>query len=433
MVLWLTRGLVLLAFSGCSYDPAELAPDELETLAQPIVNGVKDPGHPAVGMLTVKGSGNCTATLVGTHTVLTAAHCVVEEKTPPFTLRPKIGWSPDGGGTIINATSVVYHPDYTGISSQNYDVAVVLLSKKAAVKPRLVATKPPVKGEKITLVGYGITSDDAGDFGTKRKAQNTIGKVTATEIVFYGATGNVGNICNGDSGGPTFAQRDGEEVLVGVHSWGEDDCGVAEHDARADVYHGWIKQQSQGNLYEVAPKDTKPPEVQILSPSAQAQVAPSFQVEVSAQDDTALDRVELFLDGALHHSLQQEPFSFSMSSLEAGSHNLRAEAVDKAGHRSATLVTVTVVDQGDDTSDPVPPAPAPTAPPGVPPPPAADPQPPDAWPQHNEMVGGCSWSYGTRPALPLLLLLLGLLSLYRIKNAAGSLCLRGRPRPSSDR
>jgi len=409
--------LVLMALSwGCGYDLTELAPEELAALGSPIVNGQMDPGHPAVGMLTSQGSGVCTATLVGTRTVLTAAHCVVNG----FSLAPQLGWSPDGISPPIPAAQVVYHPSYSQTAGgMNGDVAVVRLAQEVSgITPQLVAKTPPQTGETITLVGFGYTADGAaGTFGTKRKATNTIGKVTATEIVFYGAAGGVGNICNGDSGGPAFAMRDGQEVLVGIHSWGESACGVAEHDARADIHYSWVEQQAQGNLQQPSPKDLQPPKIQIVSPAPQAQVKSSFQVQVAAQDDVGVTMVELYVDGKLSASTKQTPYAFQVTGLAPGAHNLRAEALDQAGQRSSTLVSVTVAAEGD-SPDPSP-SPAPQ-PPGSPPqPPDGNPQlpgvPPGAPTDGPQLLGSCSIGGPTAvspwpqllPLLALLLVLVG--------------------------
>jgi V8-like Glu-specific endopeptidase len=404
---------VFVVLGGCGYDPAELSAEELESLSSPIVNGTPDPGHPAVGMLTSDGYGICTATLIGRHTLLTAAHCVVNEKQAPYTVNTHLGWSRDGGATIIPAASAVFRPGYgsTG-SGLNNDVAVVRLVKDVNLTPMRVATSAPAAGEHITLVGYGYTADSApGTFGTKRKASNQIGKVTATEIVFYGATGSVGNICSGDSGGPAFAQRNGQEVQVGIHSWGEGVCGVAEHDARADVHHGWIKQQAQGDLYQGPPQDKQPPKVQIVNPSPKAQVAPSFKVQVAAQDDVSLKRVELYLDGALRGTLQQMPFTFPLNGLAAGTHTLRAEAVDRAGHRASVLTSVTVAGSGGAAAPSQPTAPStPTAP--------AAPAAPSATPD-TQFHGACNMAPGSSRAPLLPLLLIGLLALRRRRGRRG--------------
>jgi len=393
---------------GCSYDPAELSPDELRTLESSIVNGKADPGHPAVGMLTTQGYGICTATLVGTHTVVTASHCVVNEDHPPYTLRQQIGWSRDGVSAPIPAATVIYHPDYDhGAGGLDHDIAVLRLSQDVTdITPRRIAQTPPAVGEDITLVGFGYTADSASStFGTRRLAQNTIGKVTPSEIVFYGANGGVGNICSGDSGGPAFAVRGGEELLVGIHSWGEGECGVAEHDARADIHHGWVAQQAQGNLYDGAQADLQPPKVQILSPAPQTQVSASFQVNVSAEDDVEVSRVELFVDGKLFDSRQTAPYTFVVDGLAAGAHSIRAEAVDSAGQRASASVTVQVAGGSQD------PQPNP-ANPASPDPQPTDPANPQSPADPGTLVGACNLGAGA-PSGPPVLLGLVLLPLLR--------------------
>ena len=55
----------------------------------PIVNGTTDSEHPAVGLLVLHltaGTAQCTGTLVGKHTVLTAAHCVEDVTSATFSL-----------------------------------------------------------------------------------------------------------------------------------------------------------------------------------------------------------------------------------------------------------------------------------------------------------------------------------------------------------
>jgi len=398
-----TVSMVVL-WAGCSYDPAELS--QLEAA---IVNGTFDPGHPAVGVLASQGEGICTGTLVGTHTVLTAAHCVVQEDQPPYTLRPQQGFSHNGQAYPIPAVSVVYHPAYDGKIFDN-DVAVVRLSQDLPIPPVLVAKTAPTVGEKIEIVGYGVTSDDANDFGTKRRASNTIGQVGPTQYIFYGASGNIGSQCYGDSGGPSFAVRGGKELQIGVHSWGPGTCGTAEHDARADAFYGWIKQQAQGNLHESASlEDAKPPDVKILTPAPSATVASAFPVEVSAHDDIGVVRVELLVDGQLVNTQQQPKGNcqFQVNGLPAGSHNLRAEAVDASGKRGSALVTVMVQQQQ--------PGPNPDPPPPLPnPDPPVNPAVPGPATGGGVMMGSCILVPAGAPAtVPWVLLLLPLLLVRR--------------------
>jgi V8-like Glu-specific endopeptidase len=324
---------------GCSCEPVE--PSRLEAA---IVNGTVDPGHPAVGVQTVQGELWCTATLIGTRTVLTAAHCVVPEEKPPYTLSPQQGFSLDGVATPIPAASVTYHPGYDAVNIDN-DVAVIRLSQDVpGITPVQLATTAPVVGETIEIVGYGVTSEYAEDDGTKRRTQNTVGLVTPTQYVFYGASGSVGSHCYGDSGGPSFAVRGGKQLQVGVHSWGEDVCGVAEHDTRVDAFYGWIKQQAQGDLYD----GNAAPTVTIVSPAPNATVPSAFQVDVSVHDDVGVVRVELTVDDQLLDAQQQPQGScqLEVSGLAAGLHRLRVEAIDAGGLRGSAKVSVTVQSAG---------------------------------------------------------------------------------------
>lgn len=341
--------------AGCTY-PEDLAVLSEQTHA--IINGAQDPHHPEVGLLYLQGQPACTATLIGSHTVLTAAHCVTNDKQAPFNTVQAVSFKV--GDVMYMASQVHMHEGY-GYTNGRWvaDVAVVrLVQAVQGVTPARVTKTAPVTGEAVTLVGFGYTSDSAASsFGVKRKAQNTIAQVSQNLITFYGATGSVGNICFGDSGGPAFTVREGVEYVVGVHSFGDGACGVAEHDQRVDYYHGWIAQRAQGDLYTGPPADTMPPSVKFLAPSDNAQTGPTFQAQIAAQDDVVVSRVELFIDGVQAQQKAQPPYNFTVQSLPAGVHNLRAEAVDGAGHRVSSLVRVEVrsdlparTTEGTDTS-----------------------------------------------------------------------------------
>jgi hypothetical protein len=80
--------LASLALGGCSDAPILIGAPTGER-SSAIAHGSIDPGHPAVGLLNIKypdGTGYyCTGGLVGSRTVLTAAHCVVKGKSAPYT------------------------------------------------------------------------------------------------------------------------------------------------------------------------------------------------------------------------------------------------------------------------------------------------------------------------------------------------------------
>ncbi len=130
----------------------------------------------------------------------------------------------------------------------NSDVAVLLLSKKimtVAPSPMAKTGDMPTVGDPITMVGYGVTGWKAEDSEKKRFAQNVISSVTSEVFMFDGAGGTSTTTCSGDSGGPTFAMRQGVETLIGVHTASETGCQDRGIDTRVDVMYGWIMQKKQ--------------------------------------------------------------------------------------------------------------------------------------------------------------------------------------------
>lgn len=86
------------------------------------------------------------------------------------------------------------------------------------------------------------------------------------------------------------------------------------------------------------PPDNTDPIVELLSPTKGSLVSGNFGVEIAANDNVGVTRVELFLDNRKHASEINPPYSFSVdaSALSPGKHKLRAYAFDAAGNRSNT-------------------------------------------------------------------------------------------------
>lgn len=224
------------------------------TSAQPIIGGELVPLEAWQSVVAIVGidaglnsatAHLCTGVLLDSQTALTAAHCLAEAETFDQVL-VVFGDSiytidPNRRTTAIETGG---HPDYCfddGCKEDAYDYGYVVLADPVLgveLVPPLVDQAEwdelMVEGREVTLVGFGAsrdTSEDGdaplamGEVGYKREVTTKITDFSATGIEFVaGSEGR--DTCNGDSGGPVFAQlASGEWRVVGITSRGKSPCG----------------------------------------------------------------------------------------------------------------------------------------------------------------------------------------------------------------
>jgi len=245
--------LGLLALPACVADPAT------DSERAYVIGGERttEGEFPGVGGLVyvfdTQPEFNCTATLIAPDAVLTAAHCVDPDLwgdlIPGFTLALDTTVSGfeyvPGRAKFAHEMFDINAPINEGLG-QFFDVGVVLLERPitavAPVRmPRADQAADIVAGIDLEIVGYGRTSNETSDFGVMYDAMSAVISVNPTELQVGMGSPQPQN-CNGDSGGPGFADLDGERRVIGIvsRSFSGGECTMGGVDTRVDAYLNWI-------------------------------------------------------------------------------------------------------------------------------------------------------------------------------------------------
>lgn len=239
------RGLVVLfAFVACQAGEGIRVDEEQSAL----IGGDVTTGDPAVVALqTGGGFPFCTGTLVSPSVVATAAHCVDMAGNDPAVV---IYFGSDAQnlntGRRISTDRKWQNPNWTGNLSGGNDIALILMAfPNFDVEPIPLIPDVPVVGESLRRVGFGIYNQEGDSDGLKRQGTVEIAQFSGDVLISDDSTVTT---CSGDSGGPAFVVRNGEEVLAGVHSFGLQNNGVcvggSDGSTRVDLYleqmQNWI-------------------------------------------------------------------------------------------------------------------------------------------------------------------------------------------------
>jgi secreted trypsin-like serine protease len=180
--------------------------------------------------------------------VLTAAHCVVKSGNFKLTAR-------DGNRMALRAVeNVAAHPQFAPRDDAP-DVALVKLASKPPPKlapvPFSDRRAPIAVGDRFIVAGFGLTNPaNRRSAGTLRMATLVATNRPNTQVINLVDPATLGEksglgVCNGDSGGPAFEQRDGKLALIGIISWtagpdNEPNCGYISGIIPLPRYHFWI-------------------------------------------------------------------------------------------------------------------------------------------------------------------------------------------------
>ena len=174
--------------------------------------------YSAVGRLTLAGTGICTGTLIDPNTVLTAAHCLLDDSQSGV-LDPSevVFQAAYRNGKMIaeqRAAQITLHPDFRrsdrslGLSNLRYDLALITLDapiKRPGLRP-LGNPAPLRTGDSVGVVSYAMGRTEAP----------ALQDLCAVLVETSGMVMLDCDIDKGASGAPVFATIGGQPRIVSV-------------------------------------------------------------------------------------------------------------------------------------------------------------------------------------------------------------------------
>lgn len=243
-------------------------PAGAEVFSPRIVNGTLTFGEPATGALLNGSSPDqavawCSGTLIGCSTFVTAAHCVCDfdgAACQSGAAAPKPGeWQVffQHAG-FFEVESIAVQPAY---DFPENDVAVLrLASPVSGIVPSPLAQADPILGSDGVIVGFGLSTGGASDYGLKQRG-HVMTAACESDLPEgllcwdfespLGPPGSDSNTCNGDSGGPLFIEGAGGPELAGITSGGNSfDCQPTDHsyDTSVAAQRTFIEAQAGADL-----------------------------------------------------------------------------------------------------------------------------------------------------------------------------------------
>ena len=192
-------------------------------------------------------AGFCSAIVIGSKAVLTAAHCV----PPGADLRIHFR-AEKGAPVLLPVAGVARHPGYRADAiarrQRSIDLAVVTLVDPlpAGFQPAEIGEPGPVApGTPFRVAGFGLTREgEAASSGQLREAA-LAARMPLSDVLLWAddPRGQGAGACTGDSGGPVLAGSASRIVALTLWSAGVGGrrCGTLTQALWLAPYRDWIR------------------------------------------------------------------------------------------------------------------------------------------------------------------------------------------------